>query len=116
MKQPSPTGAEPPANQGQERRTVPRRRKQVKVFIASDGEEPAPQRGWVVDRSPGGLRLSVSEAVPVGRVLRVRAANALDPVTWLRVEVKSCRRKGYPWELGCQFLGNPPYSQLLLFG
>jgi hypothetical protein len=118
MEQTSPAGATPPLNRGSERRTAPRRRKQVKVLIESEDGSSVPERGWVVDHSPGGMRLSVSRAVPVNQVLRVGVAKAKapDPVSWLRVEVKSCRRKGYPWELGCQFLGNPPYSLLLLLG
>lgn len=75
-----------------------------------------PLEGLVLNRSKGGLQLSVDQAVPVGTVLGVRASAAADNLPWVQIRVKRCRQHGETWTLGCQFVETLPWSVLLLFG
>jgi hypothetical protein len=70
----------------------------------------------VLDRSRGGLRLLVPEAVPVTSLIQVRAPHAPDEVPWVQLQVRRCRPKGDAWEVGCSFTEEQPWSLLLLFG
>ena len=88
----------------------------VEVLLAGDAiPEAAPWRGWVVDRSVGGLRLAVPGLLAEGAVVAVRPAAAAD-APWTEVEVRSCQAVKDGWEVGCRFLKTPPYAVLLLFG
>ncbi len=88
----------------------------VAVLIAEKDHDGPVTHGWVIDRSMGGLCLTVDDAVPVGAVLTVRAVKAPSAAPGVDVEVKSCRRTKEEWELGCQFVKTPPWAVLLLFG
>jgi hypothetical protein len=100
-----------------ERRVALRRRGNPKEIMVSDAEvKEAPFQAWVVDRSTGGLCLSLGEEIPVGKVLSVRALNAPDTIPWVQIEVRSCRHEDDGWEAGCQFLKTPSWSVMLLFG
>jgi hypothetical protein len=100
-----------------ERRAALRRAGNPIGILVSDAEvKLEPVRGWVMDRSTGGLCLAVSEPVEEGAVLSVRTVNAPRTVPWIQVEVRSCRPEDGAWELGCQFRKTPPWSLLLLFG
>jgi hypothetical protein len=101
----------------QERRGALRRGGNPIAILISDAEahtDPTP--GYVVDRSTGGLCLSVPNAVPEGTVLSVRTTNAPQTVPWVQIEVKNCRAVGGEYELGCRFVRTPPWSVMLLFG
>src|SRR5262245_26896004 len=74
----------------------------VDVLIADATDSGEPVAGVVVDRSRGGLRLSVSQPSEVGTVLRVRAVAAPEDFPWVQIRVKRCRQRGERWELGCQ--------------
>jgi PilZ domain len=88
----------------------------VAILISNADAQTEPSHGWVVDRSTGGLCLSVPEAVPEGTVLSVRTTNAPTTVPWVQIEVKNCRLVGKEYELGCRFVRTPPWSVMLLFG
>jgi len=89
---------------------------QVAILIADAlGQEP-PYRGVVIDRSVGGVRLGVDEAVAVGAVLSIRPAHAPPMVPWTQVEVKHQRRADGGWVLRCQFVQPPPSTVLWMFG
>jgi hypothetical protein len=98
------------------RETVRRKGKQVKVLITDAEALEEPVEGWIMDRSMGGLCLSVTRLVGTGTILSVRTANAPQTTPWVQVEVKSCRDQGGRWELGCQYLRTPPWGILLQFG
>jgi hypothetical protein len=101
----------------QERRGALRRGGNPVAILISDAEARAdPTNGYVVDRSTGGLCLSVSNAIPEGTVLSVRTTNAPNTVPWVQIEVKNCRPVGSEYELGCRFVRTPPWSVMLLFG
>jgi hypothetical protein len=101
---------------GERRASLRRGGNPVAVLISDAETKMAPFQGWVLDRSMGGLCLSVDQEVSQGTVLSVRAANAPANVAWVQVEVKNCRQEGDAWELGCQFLRTPTWGVLLLFG
>jgi PilZ domain len=88
----------------------------VEVLLASPEEHGKQVHGWVVDRSVGGLCLTVDEAYTEGTVLTVRTLNAPPATPWVEVAVKSCRQTKDAWELGCQFVKTPPWAVMLLFG
>jgi hypothetical protein len=98
-----------------ERRIAPRRGGgQVDVELADPDEVLPPMSGWVVDRSVGGLRLSVECPITEGKQLRVQARGPA--ARWVSIEVRSCHPRGDHWELGCQFLKTPSWDVLLTFG
>jgi hypothetical protein len=115
--EPAPEKPADPKLPPRERRSSARRGgKAVKVLLSDpDGIEP-PLVCWVIDRSRGGLGLVTPRLVPIGTVLDLRAAHAGEDVPPVRVEVRSCRRRGYRWKLGCQFTAEVPWNTLLLFG
>jgi hypothetical protein len=88
----------------------------VAVFV-SDVEAPGKSvQGRVLNRSRGGLCLSVPQAVEVGRVLAVRTSDYPEGLESVQVRVRHCQPKGASCRLGCQFLETHPWSVLLLFG
>jgi hypothetical protein len=101
---------------GERRATLRRGGNPVAVLITDADVKQRPRYGWVLDRSMGGLGLSVDEPVPQGTILSVRAANAPPNIAWVQLEVRSCRPEGESWDLGCQFLRTPSWGVLLLFG
>ncbi len=106
----------PPYSKVRERRPARHPGSQVAVLIADAlGQEP-PYRGIVIDRSVGGVRLGVDQAVEVGTVLRIRPAHAPPMVPWTPVEVKHQRRAAGGWVLTCQFVQPPPSTVLWMFG
>jgi hypothetical protein len=100
-----------------ERRTSIRRKGNAIAVLISDAEVTTePYSGWVVDRSMGGLGITVPRPVAPGTILSVRTTNAPTTCPWVQVEVRSCREVQREFELGCQFVRTPPWSVLLLFG
>jgi hypothetical protein len=89
---------------------------QIPVQVSPDGSIETPWEGWIVDRSQGGLRLRVPEPIPVGVVLRVRCLNAPENLPWAEVQITNVRDKQEYWEVGCQFLTDPPKDVLRSFG
>ena len=89
---------------------------QIPVHVSPDGTVESAWEGWIIDRSQGGLRLRVPESIPVGVVLRVRCLNVSKTSPWVEVQVKNFREKQDYWELGCQFLADPPNDVLRSFG
>ena len=98
------------------RRSVRLSGNQIPVHVSPDGSIEAPWEGWIVDRSQGGLRLRVPEPIPIGVVLRVRCLNASENLPWAEMQVKNAREKQEHWEVGCQFLTDPPMDVLRSLG
>jgi hypothetical protein len=101
----------------QDRRSAPRRAagNRVEVFLTTDAQV-TPMLGWVVDRSVGGLCLSVEEPLSEGTILNIRPRKAPQTAPWLTIEIRSCRPDGSTWEVGCRFVQPPQWNDLLLFG
>lgn len=101
----------------QERRSTPRRKgNPVSVHVVDGTEMDDPFQGWVVDRSAGGMRLLVDEAMPAGTLLKVRPTKAPAGFPWIQVKVKSCYRERKSWNLGCQFVEKLSWEDLQQFG
>jgi hypothetical protein len=119
---PSSAGIEPPVaatsaeSATADRRTSLRRRKQQTVLVINPAQSEDARRGWLLDRSLGGLGLLMDQPADEGTLLRVRATNAPSRFPWVEVQVRNCRRKENSWELGCQFLRTPSWEVLLTFG
>jgi hypothetical protein len=88
----------------------------IKVLISNPNAPAEQMEGWVMDRSVGGLCLSVDWEAAEDDILNVRTANASNHVPWVQVQVKRCQKLGEGWELGCEFVRTPSWSVLLLFG
>jgi hypothetical protein len=100
-----------------ERRATPRRKgNPVSVAITNGDGDAEPMQGWVMDRSSGGMRLLVDDAIPAGTVLQVRPAKAPPSFPWLQVKVKSCYPERKSWNLGCQFVQKVSWELLQKFG
>jgi hypothetical protein len=104
-----------------EQRTAFRRTGNPIEILFTRGQTPAanPERGFVLDRSVGGLRLMITCEVAAGSVLSVRPQNVSPMVPWVQVEVRSCVRSSTQsgeYDVGCRFVKSPPYPVLLLFG
>jgi hypothetical protein len=98
------------------RRSVRLSGNQIPVLVSLDHSKKDPLEGWVINRSQGGLRLTLAQALPVGTIMEVRAMLAQDEIPWVQVEIKNCREKGQSWELGCEFVGDPSQEVLASFG
>ena len=99
-----------------ERRAAPRRwGDPIQVLIWDEIVAGEPIRGWVANRSAGGLGLSAPQAALEGALLSVRIAIAPESIPVTRVQVKSCTPATGRWILGCQFLETPPREVLLMF-
>jgi hypothetical protein len=101
---------------GEKRREIRRAGGVVSVLLKDLGAAEEAAEAVVLDRSKGGLLLSLDRALPIGRVISLRAVNAPDDLPWVNLTVRRCRKKGEGWELGCQFVDELPWSVLLLFG
>jgi len=99
-----------------ERRQAPRRwGDPVQVFISDGGPATEPVRGWIMNRSAGGLGLSSAQPALEGALLSVRIAIAPETIPWTFLQVKSCIPSTGRWILGCQFVETPPREVLLMF-
>jgi len=98
------------------RSSIRRRGKFVRVFISNEAALAEPTEGWVIDRSLGGLCLSVKREIPLDTILSVKAANAGEQIPWVQVHIKRCQSTGERWELGCEFVRVPSWNVLMLFG
>jgi hypothetical protein len=107
----------PPEQSYADRRGAKRREgAPVRVTLASSTFRNGVDEGYVIDRSTGGLRIAMQNAIAPGSTLQVRAVNAPDNVGFVTVIVRSCRKNNDYYEVGCEFDKTPPWSVLLLFG
>jgi hypothetical protein len=99
-----------------DRRCAPRRRGNIVEVELSESPNAPSVRGWVMDRSIGGLCLLMDQPIDTGIVLLVRPRNAAASVPWTEVTICSCREDAGQYEVGCQFHHTPNWSLLLMFG
>ena len=88
----------------------------VGILLADDPADSKPLEGWVLNRSPRGLCLSLSKQIEVGKTMNLRPITAPQSIPWVRVEVKYCSPFVNRWKVGCQFIDSPSQDVLLLFG
>jgi hypothetical protein len=116
---PIPPGFErylqPPA---EEQRKAPRRRgNPTEVSIVRASARLPEMRGYVLDRSLGGLCLEAAAPLLEGETLSLLPVNAPTMTPPVEVTVKSCREcEDGSWQAGCQFVKVPPWSVPLMFG
>ena len=108
--------APPEQSYADRRGSVRREGGPVRVVLSSPTFRNGVNDGFVVDRSTGGLRIVMQAAIAPGSTLLVRAANAPDNISFVTVIVRSCRKNGDHYEVGCEFEKTPPWNVLLLFG
>jgi hypothetical protein len=108
---------DPPEQSYADRRGAIRREgTPVRVVLASNAFRNGVNHGYVVDRSTGGLRILIETALAPGSTLQIKAVNAPDNIEFVTLLVRSCRKHGEHFELGCEFEKTPPWNVLLLFG
>jgi hypothetical protein len=110
------TWAPPEQSYADRRGAVRREGGPVRVVLSSTTFRNGVNDGFVVDRSTGGLRILMQAAIAPGSTLQVKAVNAPDTVGFVTVIVRSCRKNGDHFEVGCEFEKTPPWNVLLLFG
>jgi len=89
----------------------------VEVIVFDEEFKSEPRRGWVVDRSRQGLRISLLEKVEAGTVLQVHPTKSSNENLWVTVEVRNATPAAQStWELGCKFTMQPPWEVVLMFG
>jgi hypothetical protein len=98
------------------RRSLRRGGNPVPVVISDTLEPQRLEQGLVLNRSRGGLSLSVLQKVEVGRVLAVRTPDFPDCLASVQLRVRHCKQRGDDWQIGCQFMEELPWSILLMFG
>jgi hypothetical protein len=108
--------APPEQSYADRRGSVRREGAPVKVMVSSSSLRNGVNEGYVVDRSTGGLRIVLQNAVPPGSTLQVRAENAPDTVGFVTLIVRSCRKEPDHFIVGTEFEKTPPWNVLLLFG
>lgn len=108
---------DPPEQSYADRRgSVRREGGPVRVVLSSTSFRNGVNDGYVIDRSTGGLRIAMQSAVAPESTLQVRAVHAPDTIGFVTVTVRSCRKNGDHFEIGCEFEKTPPWNVLLLFG
>jgi hypothetical protein len=110
------TWAPPEQSYADRRGAVRREGAPVRVVLSSPTFRNGVNDGFVVDRSTGGLRILMQAVIAPGTTLQVKAVNAPDTVGFVTVIVRSCRKNGDHFEVGCEFEKTPPWNVLLLFG
>ena len=106
-----------PFKNPRERRAAFRRDGNPVWVIVADSDSSSDQViGAVLDRSTGGLCLSLPEEALVGRFLNVRAVNAPPAFPWITVEVRHCQLRNDRWITGCKFQRKFLWSELFTFG
>jgi hypothetical protein len=100
----------------EKRHSTRRRGSLVEVLVTDAGLSARPVRGWVHDRSLGGLCLVLDRSITVSTILHLRAAEAQLSTPWVQVTVRNCRAWEGKWMLGCQFIKTPQWAVLLTFG
>jgi hypothetical protein len=98
-----------------ERRKSPRRWGNPIQVLLRDGRRGEPLRGWVANRSAGGLGLSLAEPLAVGAQTQLRITVAPESVPSVELEVIHCHAQTGRWLVGCRFLTPPPADVLLMF-
>lgn len=106
----------PGAEYSDRRSSVRREGSPVKVLISSPTLKAGIDKGMVLDRSTGGLRIATQVGMTPGSTLQVRAQHAPETTPWVTVIVRNCKVVGRHYELGCEFDKTPPWNVLLLFG
>jgi hypothetical protein len=99
-----------------ERRSWPRRKKILQVLVQDASAENQPIPAWIVNRSLGGMCLSIDQPIEEGTILRVRRPTAPADIPWVEIQVIRLQVKENTWELGCQFTRTLTWDLIMQFG
>jgi hypothetical protein len=98
------------------RRQTPRGRGAPSRILIFDKNGPKePFSGYVINRSIGGLCVSLVQPLEEGSILSVRPAKDPRDDVWYEVLVKYCRATDTGWEMGCEFQGRAGSNTMLKF-
>jgi hypothetical protein len=98
-----------------DRRASPRREgNSVEVLLRRDARHE-PIRGWVLDRSGGGIRVLTDRPVAAQGAWQIRPSRP-EKADWTGVVVRSCRQEGEQYEVGLQFQATPSWGDMREFG
>jgi hypothetical protein len=99
----------------QDRRFFPRVRKPFPVLVLDPADAlEEPYRGWVVDRSRGGVCLALNRTgLEIGNVLMVQPRSAAAALPWISLKVKNRRVGKKRVDLGCEFVQRDRWERLL---
>jgi PilZ domain len=98
------------------RQSFRRKGNPVEVLVEDTSVQTSPVKGYVVNRSVGGLCLEMDSPVELLAELRIRPTNAPHIAPWVNVVVRNCRKADRGYEVGCQFVKIPPWPILMMFG
>ena len=97
--------AKPQATDWEEKRSAPRYQvRPRKVLLAESSDHAGRIEGVLLNRSLGGLGLSVDQEIAGGKVLQVCLCESAEDDRWETIEVRYCRPERGRWTLGCKFL------------
>lgn len=120
-RQPEPEAQPDPLNPyvslaSPKRRQTPRGRgAPSRILILDKTKTAEPFSGWVINRSIGGLCVSLVQPIEEGAKLNVRPAKEIMDDVWYEVVVKYCRATDSGWEMGCEFQGRGGSQTMLKF-
>jgi len=113
----SPGAELPKSPSARERRRIARRSgRPTPVLVVDLGFKVSSQRGFVMDRSTGGVRLALPTQVSNGTVIQVRPTNAPEDIPWVSAVVRNGRHIGDYYEVGCEFEKTPQWRELAQLG
>ncbi len=100
------------------RRSVRREGNPVVVCLADLDTNKILCKGYVVDRSTGGLGLMLPKEIAGGTIVLVRSEASGDVFPWVQLEIRHCRvtEEEGRWFAGCQFTRPLAWSVLFQFG
>jgi PilZ domain len=88
----------------------------IEVSVVNVTSQGPQLKGYVVNRSVGGLGLQMENSFDVLTELRIRPINAPPIAPWVEVVVRNVHKADRGFEIGCQFVKIPPWPVLMLFG
>jgi hypothetical protein len=98
-----------------DRRSSPRRAGNLtEVDLEYPPGVSGPSIASILDRSTGGLCLLVSEPMPTGGVIQIKARRNPGFRFAVSVEVRGCRRTEDGWRVNCRFLRQLTYNELVM--
>jgi hypothetical protein len=98
------------------RRSIRRGGDPVPVLVTDGLASTEPVPGMVLNRSRGGLCLSVPQRIEVGQLLAVRTHAFPQDLASLQLRVRHCQPTADGWRIGCQFVEELPWNIILMFG
>jgi hypothetical protein len=102
---------------GSEKRTAHRRHgNPVDIMVVKTETKEPPFKAHVLDRSLGGLRVLSETRIDAEAKISVRPLNVSQFAPWVELIVKSSKETDIGYELGCQFVRQPTYAIILMFG